>query len=506
MNKKQLTLGALLSYGAIFFNIVAGLLYTPWMIHTIGDDQYALYTLALSVINLFLVDFGIGSAVSKFLANYYARGQRDEARRFMGVVYRVFFLISAGIAVCLAAFYFCIDRVYVKLTPGELEIFKHLYLIVAASSVLSFPCTAFNGALMASEQFIAVKACNLGQKVLSVALIVAFLLLGGGLYALVLVNVASTAVFNLIKYLCLRRREDARADFSSMDWSIAKQLFGFSVWVTVMSLAQRCIFSIMPSVIAATVSSAAVTVFSLASALEGYVYTFADAINGMFLPRVSRIFAGEQAKEQLQALMERVGRFHIYTLGLLFVGFLCIGRQFVFLWMGEGYENVYLCALLLIFPSLIESPQQVARTALLAADVVRQQALIYVGMAVINLLLSVVLLSAFGLPGAALSICIAYLFRTLTLNVLYKTKLSINVPRYFRTVYGRWFGVAVPTALAGLALAHWWHPAGWLGLMEQAVAIGIVYAALTLAVGLRAGERQTLLRFLRENIRGGSRP
>ena len=100
LKNRQFTFGALLSYGAIAFNIVSGLLYTPWMIKTIGDDQYALYTLSISIINIFLVDFGIGSAVAKFLSNYYARGQQDEANLFMGIVYKVFIAISFVIATC----------------------------------------------------------------------------------------------------------------------------------------------------------------------------------------------------------------------------------------------------------------------------------------------------------------------------------------------------------------------------------------------------------------------
>lgn len=45
--------GALVSYVAVAFNAIAGLLYTPWMISCIGSDDYGLYTLALSVINFF---------------------------------------------------------------------------------------------------------------------------------------------------------------------------------------------------------------------------------------------------------------------------------------------------------------------------------------------------------------------------------------------------------------------------------------------------------------------
>ena len=103
---KQFAGGAVLSYITIAFNVVSGLLYTPWMIRTIGDDQYALYTLALSVINLFLIDFGITSAVAKFLSAYYADKDYDKAEKFMGIVYKIFLFIAAVIFLCLFVFYF----------------------------------------------------------------------------------------------------------------------------------------------------------------------------------------------------------------------------------------------------------------------------------------------------------------------------------------------------------------------------------------------------------------
>jgi O-antigen/teichoic acid export membrane protein len=50
---KQIKLGALMSYFTIAFNIVAGLIYTPWMVGQIGQADYGLYTLAISFISLF---------------------------------------------------------------------------------------------------------------------------------------------------------------------------------------------------------------------------------------------------------------------------------------------------------------------------------------------------------------------------------------------------------------------------------------------------------------------
>ena len=493
MKNRQITIGALLSYGAIAFNIIAGLLYTPWMIHSVGDDQYALYALALSVINIFLMDFGIGSAVSRFLANYYAQDRYEDANRFMGIVYKVFLVITAVIAVCLFVFFFLINGIYTNLSPEELQTFKRLFVIVATYSVLSFPFTTFNGILMANERFIAVKACNFGQKVLSVSLIVAALLSGGNVYALVLVHAVSNVIFILIKYLCIRRETCMKADLSCWDKNTAVELFGFSGWVTVMSLAQRCIFNIMPTVIAAIVGTFEVTLFSLAATLESYVYSFADAINGMFLPKISRILAGDRADKELSSLMEQVGRFHIATIGLLFVGFLAVGRDFVALWMGESYSAIYICASLMILPSLLDVPQQVAKTALLAKKLVREQGIIYLGMAALNLVLSFMLVPGMGAIGAALSICVAYLFRTLTFNLLYRKHLRISLTAFFRNAYGKWLPAATLTLGISVFFTNRLNlPTSWEGLAIKILLIIVIYAILFVCIGLKNSDRRAI--------------
>ncbi len=498
MKNRQMVFGALLSYGAIAFNIISGLLYTPWMIHTIGDDQYALYTLAMSVINLFLLDFGIGSAVTKFLSNYYAKEQYDQAERFISVVYRVFIVIAAVIACCLTVFYFLIDGIYIKLTADELGVFKRLFILVASYSVLTFPFTTFNGILMANEQFIAVKACNLLYRVTSVALIVVCLLAGSGVYALVLIHAFANVLFMAVKYIVIRRKSKTKLSVGFWDGGIAKDVAGYSAGITVISIAQRCIFNIMPTVIAAVIGSAEVTLFSLAATLEGYFYSFADAINGMFMPRISRILATADATDRLQDLMGKVGRFHIGTMGLLYVGFVCVGREFVTKWMGPGYDVVYWCALLLILPSLIDTPQQVARTALLASDVVWKQTWIYVAMAVINIILAITLMPLLGVAGGAVAVCVAYLARTLGFNILYRRALSLKMSVYFKTVYGRWLPVAMVSVVLSLAISRVLRLEGWCGLLVNGIFVVVIYASFYLLLCLTEEERRSLYKRIRK--------
>lgn len=494
---KQYFFGAILSYAAIAFNIIAGLLYIPWMIRIIGDDQYALFTLAMSVINLFLIDLGIGASVTKFLSNYYAGKQYKEADKFLGIVYKVFFCITAVIAICFFVFYILIDGIYQKLTLTEIATFKDLFIIIAVYSVFSFPFTTFDGILMANEKYIELKMCNFGQKLVSTALIIVFLSLGGQVYTLVLVNVISNLLFIFVKYIIIKQKTAVKIDISEKSIVLIRQLLSFSIWITVMSIAGRLIFNVMPTMISAIVGSVSVTIFSLASSLEGYVYSFSEAINGMFLPKISRILVEYDSANKIAELAGRIGKLHVYTLGPIFIGFVCFGRQFVLLWMGEGYDLVYICAVLLIFPSMIDVPLQVARVSLLVMDIVKEQAFVQIGMAFINIVLSLILLSTVGVVGAAIAVCISYLVRTLGMLILYKRHLQISLKQYFKTSYGRWIPIALLMLAFGYVLNTFSIMSDWGDLGIKIFIICIVYAMLAIFIGLTRQERTSVVKFLR---------
>ena len=118
---KQIRLGAILSYVSIAVNIFTGLLYTPWMVASIGKSQYGLYTLANSVISLFLVDFGLSSATGRYLSKYNAEGDRESAERFLGAVYKLYLLIDAAILVVLIAVFFLMDKIFVNFWDRQKE-------------------------------------------------------------------------------------------------------------------------------------------------------------------------------------------------------------------------------------------------------------------------------------------------------------------------------------------------------------------------------------------------
>ena len=492
MASGQIKKGAVLSYIGVAFNAVAGLLYTPWMISSIGSSNYGLYTLAISVINFFLLDFGLGDAVSRFLSKYYAEGREDLANSFLGVAYKIYFTVAACIAVVLVGIFVFIDQIYGNLTPSELETFKVLYVVVAAYSVISFPFVSFNGILTANEKFVPLNLCNLLQKVFIVALIIVALLLGMGVYALVAVNAVVSLSFVAIKYLVIRRTTKASPDFSSKPNGMAKEVLGFSFWAMVVQICQRFIFSVMPTVLAAVSNSWEIAVFGLAASLEGYVWSVANALNSMFMPKVSRVLAGDESEGTLQDLTVKLGRIQLYIVGGIVVAFAAIGMRFVDCWMGAEYSVLFACALLLITPAVIDLPLMIANTAIVAAGEVRARGIVYIVMSVVNIVLGLALASQFGSLGACASICIAYFVRTGGMCIMYKKKLGLKLLSFAKATYPKWIVVSAVSFIVVFAFSSWLPVLGWLGFVATAVLFIVVYGALCLLFAFNQYERGLL--------------
>lgn len=493
-SSNQIKIGAILSYLSIGINIIAGLVYTPWMVDTIGKSDYGLYTLSNSLITLFLVDLGLSSAVSRYVAKYRAEGRQDKVNNFLGAVYKLYLIIDAVIFIALIIIYFCIDSIYVKLTPAELGKFKVVYLISASFAVINFPFVTFNGILNSYEEFVHLKLADVIYRILLVALTVITLLLGGRLYGLVVVHAIVGLIIIVYKWIVVKKRIKLRVNWKYSDFSLYKDVFGFSIWVTISSLAQRLVFNITPSILGAVASSATIAVFGIVTTIEGYTYTITTAINGMFMAKISRIYECGGEQDELMPLMLSVGKFQYAINGLIVAGFAVIGKEFINLWIGSTYLDAYYGILLVIIPGLFFNSMQIANTAMIVRKKVNLQAWVNLGMGIVNIIMSIILSSYLGVIGACISISIAYMLRAMALLFIYKRVLKIDMARFVINCYIRMGIPIIITIVLGYLMNSLFSNAGWLVFASKGLVIIGIYTAVTLLLGLNSEERNKLLR------------
>ena len=488
MKANQIKSGAILSYVTLFVSVIIGLLYTPWMISTIGKSDYGLYTLAMSIIGLMAFDFGLGNATTKFITQYLAEGRQDKVDNLLGIIYKLYLALDGLILLVFVVMYFLLPRIYTGLTPAELDRFTNVFVIASFYCVLSFPFIPLNGELTSYEQFVPLKACDLFQRLFIVVTMSICLLMGHGLYALIIVNSLSGIITILLKLFFVKRDTPIKVNFKFWDKGELRSIYTFIIWITIAALSQRLIFNVTPSILGMFADSNEIAVFGIAIVLESYVFMFANAINGMFLPRVSKFFFHEQQSEILD-LMIKVGRIQIYIIGFICIWFIAFGRHFIDVWMGDGYAGVYLCTILIILPSFFHLPQEIGHTYVIAANKVKKQSYVFVVMGLLNIALSIPMSIHFGSLGVCVSIFIAYMVRTIGLDIIFYKDLHLDVFAFFKASFIKLGPLFLVILATGLLVNYGIHIEGWVGLFIKSAVFVILYVLLCWTLGMNEYEK-----------------
>ena len=491
-SSRELKLGALLSYATIALNLMAGLLYTPWMVKTIGQSDYALYVLASTLIGFVAMDFGLGSAVTKFLAQYRASGDEAGERRFLGVALKIFGAVAVAVFLALLVLYFQIDNIYTKLTITEIERLRTVYAISGLFVVVSFPFKPLEGVLLAGERFVFLKVLELATKAATVVTVVLALVLGYGLYGVVLATAFVGILRAVVQYGYVRRRMGVRASLDSAERSVYVAVLRFGAWTTLTLVALRFTYLIAPTILGALADSGAIAVFGIANVIEGYVFMFAGALQGLFLPRGARILVKPTGRNaEIESLLIRVGRVQLLVVTLIFVGFLVLGRQFLDLWLGADYVAAYPLVLLLIAPGLVSYTHEIGHTALSLLDKLQYRAGAAFLVGGVSVAVSFILVPTQGALGSGLAIAAGNILGSiLFMSLVFSRVLGIRMGRFYRDCHGRMLIPASLTAVAGTGLVRLLPASTWLSLVAHGLFVTGVYALLVWWLFMNGEERQ----------------
>lgn len=477
-SRTQIKYGALISYLALGLNIIAALLYTPWMIKEIGQANYGLYTLALSFISLFLVDFGIGAALTRYIAKYRAENNIYEIKRILGASISVYLAIDFVILITLFIVYYNLEWIYDGLKQDELQTFKIIFLLIGTFNLISFPAITLNGILNSYEKFIELKLCDLGRKFLAIIFVILALWNKLGLIAVVLSNILAELIFILIKLFIISNSIKIRPSFKSLQLSVYRSIFSFSIWLTIISFAQKLVYNIAPTILGIVSGAIAISIYGPASSLGSYYFAIAVAANGLFLPHISRKIAQEK-EEDIQNLLIKIGRFQIIILGLIFSVFVSIGQKFILLWLGEGFSSTFLCTVLIFLPAMFEYSQQIGATMIIAKNYVKSQAIGFIIISLFTLVFSFILGKIWGAIGICISICSAGFLNVLLQNWIFSKKLKINVNQFWKRAILPTLPVILLTGIVGtlinLCVSSSWVNILWLGVLNTFIYIILLW-------------------------------
>ena len=400
----------LLSYFSVAFYIISGFFYTPFLIKSLGVSDYGIYSLYASLIGYFSIDFGIGAAQTRLTARYLAEGDVNKIRDMLGITAKLYLIIDAGILLLLALCYSNLPILFPKFDAIELEKFRKVFLIACIFILFNFPFLPTKGLYIAYEKVSTYIVIDLIYKVLSLVVLCTCLYMGKGLVFVVLLNCICSIIAQIIKLAYLALSEHLSYNFKANDSSIRKYILGFTAWASLAMIADKLFFGFIPFLLASLSNSREVAIFAIVSSLEGYVLTISRSLSGVFLPQVTRMVVANQSTEERTSSMIKVGRIQLFIVGLLIIGLISFGKQFITLWVGEDFEKSFYCAVIVLLPCLFHYTQTIAEEFIYATNSVKYIAFRNILGSLLCILCIVLLAPKYGAIAAAIGVACSFVF------------------------------------------------------------------------------------------------
>lgn len=178
--------------------------------------------------------------------------------------------------------------------------------------------------------------------------------------------------------------------------------------------------------------------------------------------------------------MIRIGRIQIMIVGLLTVGFISLGKSFIIdIWNKPDFAQSYICAVLLIIPSLFFLPLQIGNTTLIVENKVRLEAMVLLATGAVNIVLSLVLSKYYAAVGASVSIFIAYMLRNVLICRIFIKHLKLDMAEFFKKSYLKLLPYLAITMVIGLLAEHFNPLAhGYLRFLINGIIVVTVFFVL----------------------------
>lgn len=439
--KSQLKIGIILNYLNMILGNLIPIFYTPIMLSLLGQSEYGLYKLSSSVTSyLSLISLGIGAAITRYLIKAREEEGKDAEERMLGLFVVIFHVIAVLAFVVGTALVFCLPIWYGDaLTAPELSRMKILVFLMVCNTALGFSQSPYGAVVSSHERFVFQQCANIVTTCIGPLLNIVMLLLGYASIGMAISSLAISVVCRIAYSIYIRKAMGIRPRYRAMPTHMLRDILGFSFWIFVSNVVAQ-LYNATDTVMMGAVPELAtigVAVYSVGNIFNTIVFSLTTGISSLMSPKVNKMVFSGADNQELTDLAIRVGRLQGFIFSLVVSGFIAFGQPFIRLYAGEGYEDAYWVAILMMVPNMIPLVQSICLSVVVAQNKHKFRALVYLGIAVANVIGTWYLMHVWGIIGAAFMTGFALVLgQGIVMNWYYHKKTGLDMIRFWKEVGG----------------------------------------------------------------------
>jgi len=489
---RKLVPGSVLRVINLFTAAISSLFLMPFIVHHLGDRLYGFWTLAATFVGYYgLLDFGLSSAVSQYMAVAIGQNDTRECSAVFNTALRIQLLIG-GFALLVTAV-LAAAAPWLSHDPADAALFSRVIAILGVNVALWFPARAYAGILEAQLRFDVQAGLGILGVVLRTGLIVLAILSGGGLLSLAWVTLlASLPVIALQVFFVRRGAPWARIDRLPTTRKRIAGFFSYSIYTFLSVIGDIFRFQVDSVVIAALIGLVAVTHYRVASVFMRYYIDFVISIVGIVQPVMSRLH-GAQDDEKIEKVLFFATRVSLCISSFIGLSLIFWGKPFINRWMGPRYQDAYWPLVALSLAVLLDVGQSPSIALLYATFKHRFYTYLNCGEGILNLAVSVLLARSLGVLGVALGTLIAAFIVRVLAQPFWVCKASgLSYSKYIRFLGETTLRCAGLSALV-IAISAWGLRPSYPWLIGSAACATVIYIAGSWLVVFNRTERGQLL-------------
>jgi O-antigen/teichoic acid export membrane protein len=380
---------------------LAALAVTPVLLHHLGESAYGVWALATSLVGyLELLELGFGAAGTKLMAE--DAGKRpEEVSKTLSTSLVV--LAGTGLLALVIGLILALGAPHWFAIPKGMDAATTAVILsLAVGLAVSIPGDAFGGALAAYQRYDLRSLTNLILVVATTAATFALVYAGRGLVAIAVATAIISILLHPIRWAMLRTVDPEIRIGRGL---ISRQRLGivsrFSGWFLLADLANLASYSADVVIIGAVLGIKDVALYTIGSKLSLLAQKALSEASGLLLPEASSLSRDGSTSAVADLLVDgtRVTMLAGIPLSLV-MGVLA--RPAVRAWVGPGYDRAAVVLMIFSVYTGLRTVVNPVESVVIGTGKVRPWALSMTAQAVVNVAVTLALVSTIGLPGPAL--------------------------------------------------------------------------------------------------------
>ncbi len=487
---------------------VVALVLPAYLTHHLPVTTYAAWVLILQLAAyVSYLDLGIQTAISKFVAEYEAKGDQAGAGRHASAGF--FLMVLAGTLGLILTFILAwqVPRLFRAMPANLYHDVRIGVLMVGSSLAFGLVCAVYSAVFLGLQRYWIPMTISIVNRASYAIIVLAVVALHGNLeimgIAVALVNVA-TGVLQVAAWR--HRASHVHISTRLVDYGVLKTMARYcsiqSIWI----LGMLCVTGLDVTIVG-HYDYIQTAFYSIATLPTTFILLVVSSMMNPLLP-ASSAMSTRHSSEEMGDFLARITRYTTILLLLTGLPLIVCGWPLLRLWVGQEYATHTLPYLrILVCANVLRNLCAPYATMIVATDRQGAATAATISEAAVNLGSSIYLASRFGAIGVALGTVLGALV-SVSLHFVISMRfsqrtISISSSRLFLKGLLRPAMIAIPSLVL---LPLWWSPAP----VSLSFQLAFVWAISTLLFawlgGLSRRERKDLVQFLTRKAMLSSSP